>query len=73
MKIVKTPWTGDHPCSKAVTHTGQYKQNKKRRETSMPRVGFEPTIPVFWWANIYHALDFSATDKLFFYACDLGR
>jgi hypothetical protein len=31
---------------KAATHTGQHKQNKRRR-TSMPLAGFEPTIPVF--------------------------
>jgi hypothetical protein len=27
----------------------------------MPRVGFEPTIPVFEWAKIVHASDRAAT------------
>jgi hypothetical protein len=37
---------GDEPCCKAATYTGQQKE-KKRWETSMPQLGFEPTIPVF--------------------------
>jgi hypothetical protein len=27
----------------------------------MPLAGFEPTIPVFKWAKIFHALDRAAT------------
>jgi hypothetical protein len=30
---------------------------KKRGQTSMPRVGFETTIPVFERAKTFHALD----------------
>jgi hypothetical protein len=41
----------------AVTCTGQNKQ----RQTSMPRVGFEPMIPGFEWAKTVHALDLAAT------------
>jgi hypothetical protein len=37
-----------------------YTQNK-RTQTSMPRVGFEPTIPVFEWAKTVPALDRVAT------------
>jgi hypothetical protein len=37
-------------------HTRQHKQNK-RTQTSMPQVGFEPTIPVFERAKTVHALD----------------
>jgi hypothetical protein len=33
----------------------------KRRETSMPRVGFEPTIPAFERAKTIHALDHAAS------------
>jgi hypothetical protein len=40
---------------KAVTYT----QNK-RTQTSMLRVGFEPTIPVFERAKTVHALDRAA-------------
>jgi hypothetical protein len=37
-----------------------YTQNK-RTQTSMPRVGFQPTIPVFELAKTIHALDSAAT------------
>jgi hypothetical protein len=37
-----------------------YTQNK-RTQTSMPRVGFEPMIPVFEWAKKVHALNRAAT------------
>jgi hypothetical protein len=33
----------------------------KRTQTSMPRLGFEPTIPVFERAKTVHALDRAAT------------
>jgi hypothetical protein len=33
----------------------------KRTQTSMPRVGFQPTIPGFERANPVHALDSAAT------------
>jgi hypothetical protein len=41
-------------------HTGQYKQNK-RILTSMPRVRFEPMIPVFERVKTVQALDRAAT------------
>jgi hypothetical protein len=52
-----TPLTGDQPCHKAATYTGQHKQNK-RRQTSMPRVGSEP--------KTIHVLD-HATDVIGIY------
>jgi hypothetical protein len=42
------------------THRTAQTQNK-RIQTSMHRVGFEPTIPVFEWAKMVHALDSAAT------------
>jgi hypothetical protein len=33
----------------------------KRKQTSIPWVGFEPRIPVFEWAKTFHALDNAAT------------
>jgi hypothetical protein len=33
----------------------------KRRQTSIPLAGFEPTIPVFKRAKTFHALDRAAT------------
>jgi hypothetical protein len=43
-------------CRKAAHYT----QNK-RIQRSMPRLGFEPTIPVFELAKTVHALDRAAT------------
>jgi hypothetical protein len=40
-----TPWMGIGPSQGRYLHTEQHKQNK-HTETSMPRVGFEPTTPV---------------------------
>jgi hypothetical protein len=41
---------------------GRYltKTQNKHNQTSMPRVGFEPTIPSFEWAKTIHALDRAA-------------
>jgi hypothetical protein len=47
---------------KATTYTHRTAQtHNKRKQTSMPLVGFEPTIPVFERANTVHALDRAAT------------
>jgi hypothetical protein len=43
---------------KAATYT---QTQNKRRQTSVPWVGFEPTIPVFERANTIHASDRAAT------------
>jgi hypothetical protein len=45
---------------KAASYTGQHK-HKKRGQTSMPRVEFEPTIPVLERAKTFHALERAAT------------
>jgi hypothetical protein len=42
------------------TH-GKAQTQKKRTQTSLPRVGFEPTIPVFERAKTVQALDRAAT------------
>jgi hypothetical protein len=42
------------------THRTTQTQNK-RKYTSMPRVEFEPTIPVFERAKTIHALDRAAS------------
>jgi hypothetical protein len=52
----RTPWTG--PLS---THRTTQTQNK-RRQISIPRMGFEPTIPAFQRAKTVHALDRAATE-----------
>jgi hypothetical protein len=52
--VGRTPWTGGQPLP---THRTTQTQNK-RTQTSMPRMGFEPTIPVFELAK---TLDRAAT------------
>jgi hypothetical protein len=59
--VCRTPWTGDQPVKRPLpTHRTTQTQNK-RTQTSMPRVGFEPTIPVFKRAKKVHAVDRVAT------------
>jgi hypothetical protein len=55
--VGRTPWTGDQPVAKPLpTHRTTQTQNK-RTHTSMPQVGFEPTIPVFELTETVHSLD----------------
>jgi hypothetical protein len=49
--VGRSPWTGDQPVARPLP---TYTQNK-RTQTSMPRVGFKPTIPVFERAKTIHA------------------
>jgi hypothetical protein len=52
---------GNQPVARPLpTHRTTQTQNK-RTQTSMPQVGFEPTIPVFEWAKTVHVLDRAAT------------
>jgi hypothetical protein len=48
------------PSQGRYLHTGQRK-HRINTQTSMPRVGFEPTIPVFERAKTVHAIDRRAT------------
>jgi hypothetical protein len=53
--VGRTPWTGAQPVARPLsTHRTTQTQNK-RTQTSVPQVGFEPTIPAFEWANTVHA------------------
>jgi hypothetical protein len=45
--VGKTPWTGDQPVARLLPTRRTTQTQNKRAQTSMPRVGFEPTIPVF--------------------------
>jgi hypothetical protein len=59
--VGRTPWTGDQPVSRPLpTHRTALTQNT-RRQTSMPGVGFEPTILVFERAKTVHAFDRAVT------------
>jgi hypothetical protein len=55
--VGRTPWTGDQPVARPLPTQTQ----NKRTQTSMPWVGFEPTIPAFKRAKTVHALDCAAT------------
>jgi hypothetical protein len=57
--VGRTPWTEDQPVGRPLPAQATQTQNK-RRQTSMPRVGFEPTIPVFERAKTLHSLDRAA-------------
>jgi hypothetical protein len=46
--VGRTPWTGITPLR------GRYYTQNKRTQTTMPRVGFEPTIPAFERAKTVH-------------------
>jgi hypothetical protein len=55
-----TPWTGDQPVARPIpTHRTTQTQNK-RSQTSMSRVGFQPTTPAFERAKTVHAWDRTA-------------
>jgi hypothetical protein len=59
--VGRAPWTGDQLVARPLpTHRTTQTQNK-RMQTSMPRLGLEPTTPVFERAKTVHALDRTAT------------
>jgi hypothetical protein len=59
--VGSSPWTGDQPVARPLrTHRTTQTQNK-RTQTSMRRVGFEPTTPVFERVKRVHALDRAVT------------
>jgi hypothetical protein len=43
--VSRTPWTGDQPVARPLPAQDNTNKNKSR-QTSMPRVGFEPTTRV---------------------------
>jgi hypothetical protein len=59
--VDRIPWTEDQPIARPLpTHRTTRTQNK-RTQTSMLRVGFETTTPVFERPKTVHALDRAAT------------
>jgi hypothetical protein len=59
--VGRTPSTGDQPVARPLpTHRTIQTQNK-RTQTSMPQMGFEPTIPAFERAKMVLALDRATT------------
>jgi hypothetical protein len=59
--VGRTPWTGDQPVARPLpTYLTTQTQNK-RTQTSIPRVGFEPTTSVLERAKTVQVLDRAAT------------
>jgi hypothetical protein len=54
-------WTGDQPVARPLATHRTTQTHNKRTQTSMPRLGLEPTIPAFERAKTVHALDRAAT------------
>jgi hypothetical protein len=57
----RTPWTGDQLVARPLREHRTAQTQNKRTQTSMPRVGFEPTTPVFKRAKTVHAFDRAVT------------
>jgi hypothetical protein len=57
----RTPWPSDQPVARSLPVHRTTKTQNKRPHTSMPWVGFEPTIPAFEGAKTVHALDRATT------------
>jgi hypothetical protein len=55
--VGRTPWTGDQPVARPLPTYETTQTQNKRTQTTMPRVGFEPTIPAFERAKTVHASD----------------
>jgi hypothetical protein len=56
--VGRTPWTGDQPVARPLPAQGN---TNAGRQTSMPRVRFEPTTLVLKQAKTVHALDRATT------------
>jgi hypothetical protein len=57
----RIPWTEDQPVARTLPTHGTTQTQNKCTQISMPRVGFEPTIPTSEQAKTFHALDRAAT------------
>jgi hypothetical protein len=58
--VGRTPWTGQQAVTRPLsTHRTTQTQNK-RTQTSMPWLGFEPTISAFQREKTVHAIDGAA-------------
>jgi hypothetical protein len=67
--VSRTPWTGDQPVARPSPAHTEHHKHRINVDISMPRVGFEPTIPVFERAKTVHALDRAAPVIAFHIIC----
>jgi hypothetical protein len=59
--VCRNPWAEDQPVARPVPTHRTAQTHNKRKQISMHRVGFEPTISAFERAKTVHALDSAAT------------
>jgi hypothetical protein len=59
--VGRTPWTGDQPFARTLLIHRTTQTQNKRTQTSMPGVGFDPTIRVFERVKAVHSLDCAVT------------
>jgi hypothetical protein len=59
--VGRTPRTGDQLVTRPLSIHRTTQTQNKHTQTSMPRVGSEPTTPVFERAKTVYALDRAAT------------
>jgi hypothetical protein len=59
--VCRIPWTWDHPVARPLPRHRTAQTQNKRTQTSMLKVGFEPTISVPEWANKVDVLDRAGT------------
>jgi hypothetical protein len=59
--VGRTPWTSDQPFPRPLPIYRTAQTQNKYTQTSMPRVEFDPTIPMFELAKTVHALDRAVT------------
>jgi hypothetical protein len=57
----RTPWTSDQPVAMQLPKHRTTQTQNKRTQTSILRMGFEPTISVLVQEKTVHALDRAAT------------
>jgi hypothetical protein len=62
----RTPWTRDQPVARPLPKHRTTQTQNKRKQTSMPREGFEPTIPAFERSKTVDALEQSALTMKWF-------
>jgi hypothetical protein len=53
--VCMTPWTGDQTIARPLSTHRTAQTRNKGTQTSMPRVGFEPTNPMFEQEKNVHA------------------
>jgi hypothetical protein len=59
--VGRTPWTRDQLIARLLHRHRTTQTRNKGAQTSMPRLGLEPTIPEFERGKTVHALDRVAT------------